>query len=257
MIDMTLTPERIFMTEVVQPATVPAPGEVPVVDAKRRPTRVIQLDFLRGVAILMVLGNHSFNIIHPEDAGFFRPLARLFDLFGWTGVDLFFVLSGFLVGGLLLRELQKYGKLDVGRFIIRRGLKIWPSYYIFLFWLLFQGYRATHSWHAALHPLIPNFLHIQNYVLMPEYHTWTLSLEEHFYLFLPLLLWLLMRRRERRLLHLIPAVYLTIAIACLVMRFLILIVYQYHPGMDAVSYPFQDGCAHVRGSAGLSYLFSS
>ena len=53
--------ESIFMIEAVEPATVPAPGEVPVVDAKRKATRVIQLDFLRGIAILMVLGNHALQ----------------------------------------------------------------------------------------------------------------------------------------------------------------------------------------------------
>jgi len=50
----------------------------------------------------------------------------------WTGVDLFFVLSGFLIGGLLFKELRTKGQLKVGRFIIRRGLKIWPSYFVFL-----------------------------------------------------------------------------------------------------------------------------
>ena len=79
--------------------------------------------------ILLVLGSHSSTLIEISKSGFFRPLANFFERFGWTGVNLFFVLSGFLVGGLLLRELKKYGTLDVKRFIVRRGLKIWPSYY--------------------------------------------------------------------------------------------------------------------------------
>ena len=70
------------------------------------------LDVLRGIAILLVLGRH-FN---------YFPLWRQA---GWIGVDLFFVLSGFLISGLLFQEYKNTGKLDVRRFILRRGLKIW------------------------------------------------------------------------------------------------------------------------------------
>ena len=203
-----------------------------VVKIKRDQKRVIQLDFLRGIAILLVLGDHSVNLIRPEKAGVFRPLATFFDRFGWTGVDLFFVLSGFLIGGLLFREIQKYGQLDVRRFIIRRGLKIWPSYYIFLAWVFLQAFRATHSFHDSIQPLIPNLLHIQNYVYTKQEITWSLSLEEHFYLFLPILLWLMTRKQPNNRLHLIPAVYMTIAATCLVFRLLAQHIYPWHPGMD-------------------------
>src|SRR5262249_49948708 len=77
------------------------------------------LDVLRGIAVSMVL------LVH-------LPLAhgtpRLLSL-GSYGVALFFVLSGFLISGLLYNELQKNGRLDLPRFWIRRGLKIWPSYF--------------------------------------------------------------------------------------------------------------------------------
>src|ERR1700722_19491950 len=89
--------------------------------------RLIQLDVLRGLAILLVLGRHA--IVPREDAGRLAPLAKIWWHIGWTGVDLFFVLSGFLVGGLLLGELRSRGTLDIKRFIIRRGFKIWPAYY--------------------------------------------------------------------------------------------------------------------------------
>jgi len=77
------------------------------------------LDVLRGIAILLVLGRH-FN---------YFPLWRQA---GWIGVDLFIVLSGFLISGLLFQEYKNTGKLDVRRFILRRGLKIWPSYYLLI-----------------------------------------------------------------------------------------------------------------------------
>jgi len=223
------------MSELVHPTTVTSAGNYQAAGvttgAKRESKRIIQLDFLRGVAILLVLGNHASTVIAVEKAGRFRPLAEFYERFGWTGVDLFFVLSGFLVGGLLLRELKKYGALDVRRFIVRRGLKIWPSYYVFLLWLLVQSLRAHHSLQAAVHPLIPNFLHIQNYVYMTQEFTWSLSLEEHFYLFLPLVLWLLTRRRDRNLLHLFPHLWVVIAVGCLLLRFQAQIQHPWHAGM--------------------------
>src|SRR5437763_1037392 len=83
--------------------------------------RIQQLDFLRGVAILLVLVYHW--VFPPSDAGLLRPIMEGIERFGWSGVDLFFVLSGFLIGGLLFKEIQKTGRLDVKRFLIRRGLK--------------------------------------------------------------------------------------------------------------------------------------
>src|SRR6185503_20062984 len=80
--------------------------------------RLRELDFLRGVAILLVLLRHV-------DLSSFTTNA------GWIGVDLFFVLSGFLVSGLLFKEYIKFGNIRVGLFLIRRGFKIYPIYYIF------------------------------------------------------------------------------------------------------------------------------
>src|SRR5580658_8107142 len=95
--------------------------------------RVLSLDVLRGVAILLVIGRHHF--INPRDAGLLFVPAAVWHRYGWTGVDLFFVLSGFLVGGLLLKETLERGELHVPRFLVRREFKIWPSYYVFLIWV--------------------------------------------------------------------------------------------------------------------------
>ena len=184
-----------------------------------------------------MLGSHSSTLIEISKSGIFRPLANFFERFGWTGVNLFFVLSGFLVGGLLLRELKKYGTLDVKRFIVRRGLKIWPSYYVFLAWVIFQSVRAHHSLQQAIRPLIPNFLHIQNYIYVPaQEHTWSLSVEEHFYLLLPLLLWFLTRRRERSLLHHLPVAFGLIAVTSLLLRIQVLWQHPYHTGVPLTYY---------------------
>jgi peptidoglycan/LPS O-acetylase OafA/YrhL len=96
---------------------------------------------------------------------------------GWAGVDVFFVLSGFLVGGLLIKEWRVHGRIDSKRFLIRRGFKIWPQYYFFLVVNLFTGHRGWYE-------LWPAFLNVQNYITRGPAHLWSLGVEEHAYLLL-------------------------------------------------------------------------
>jgi peptidoglycan/LPS O-acetylase OafA/YrhL len=140
------------------------------------------IDFLRGVAILLVLGCHV--VLTPASAGPLRPLAEFWYHVGWAGVDLFFVLSGFLVTGLLFAEYARTGRVDGGRFLVRRGFKIWPAYFCYLAFLAaWLGWQGSHGKGAgAWHALWPNLLHVQNYLGTPRVHTWSLALEEHFYL---------------------------------------------------------------------------
>ncbi len=148
------------------------------------PGREIELDFLRGLAILLVLDFHA--PIHWMSF----PLHLLgFPNFGWAGVDIFFILSGFLVGGLLMREWRTTRSIDHRRFLIRRGFKIWPQYYVFLAVMLLTGHRS-------LHDLTGNLLNVQNYTGgIP--HTWSLAVEEHAYLGLTLALVVAARLRLR------------------------------------------------------------
>lgn len=154
--------------------------------------RLVQLDILRGLAILLVLGRHA--VVKPEDAGVWQPVARVLWTFGWTGVDLFFVLSGFLVGGLLFKELRERGSLDIKRFWIRRGFKIWPSYFIYLCCVtpVVIAYAPFNRWDFkikhGLRQIFPNWVHLQNYFGTPRGQTWSLAVEEHFYLLLPILI---------------------------------------------------------------------
>jgi peptidoglycan/LPS O-acetylase OafA/YrhL len=135
------------------------------------PKREIELDFIRGIAILMVLDFHS-----PREV-LLAPFRWLgFSNFGWSGVDIFFVLSGFLVGGLLVKEWRLRGRIDSKQFLIRRGFKIWPQYYFFILCMLVTGHRSASD-------LWGNLLNIQNYVGGVA-HTWTLAVEEHAYLLL-------------------------------------------------------------------------
>ena len=141
---------------------------------------------------------------HTPKSIFLAPFLWLgFHNFGWAGVDIFFVLSGFLIGGLLVKEWKQYRRIDIRRFLIRRGFKIWPQYYVFLLANLLTGHRT-------LRQLWGNLLNIQNYVGgIP--HTWTLAVEEHAYLLLVALLAFAARieLRTRRL-------FLSVGIACIV-----------------------------------------
>jgi peptidoglycan/LPS O-acetylase OafA/YrhL len=157
-------------------------------------SRVLQLDLLRGVAILLVLFAHSGR--PPEDAGWWGPVVRYLQFLGPTGVDLFFVLSGFLIGGLLYAEIRRTGRLDVRRFLIRRGFRIWPLYFAFLAFVAVRMLLEGEGPAAVARGMMPNLLHLQNYLGSPREHTWSLAVEEHFYLVLPFLLLLLSRRRS-------------------------------------------------------------
>ncbi|PXW29156.1 acyltransferase family protein [Paraburkholderia caballeronis] len=149
--------------------------------------RLVELDFVRGIAILAVMGFHFHTVRtgNPLIEAIEYPLKN----FGREGVNLFFTLSGFLVGGLLLKQYSQSGSIDARRFIVRRMFKIWPAYYALILFHTFVGRhpRDTFLWQ--------NLTHLQNYYGTSIAQTWSLAVEEHFYLFLPALLLLLARWR--------------------------------------------------------------
>jgi peptidoglycan/LPS O-acetylase OafA/YrhL len=156
-----------------------------VATAEKPFRREIELDFVRGIAILLVID------FHDAPLGLLNYPLRLFHLShpGWMGVDIFFVLSGFLVGGLLVKEWKVKGRIDTKNFLIRRIFKIWPQYYFYLFLMLVTGHRSVHE-------LWGNLLNIQNYVGGVA-HTWSLAVEEHAYLLIVVILALASRWKAR------------------------------------------------------------
>jgi len=170
-----------------------------------------KLDILRCVAVLLVMLNHS----GPLSDG----IIPVFNQIGWTGVDLFFVLSGFLISGLLFVEWKRDGRIRVGRFLIRRGFKIYPSFYVYL---LLAGI-AAHLFARHLETTVVRYLHeiffLQNYVVGIWAHTWSLAVEEHFYLLLPIFLLVLG-------IHRIPRAFPIIAAISMVSRWLFLFIPQ-------------------------------
>jgi peptidoglycan/LPS O-acetylase OafA/YrhL len=140
---------------------------------QRETPRKAQLDGLRAFAILPVLYTHFWN----ED-----------NWFGSAGVFLFFVLSGYLITGILLRSRTKL--LALQNFYIRRFLRIGPVYYVTLglAWLInLPGIRRTFLWHVFY---LSNVLFTLKNSWSPRYtaHLWTLSVEEQFYLVWPFLI---------------------------------------------------------------------
>jgi peptidoglycan/LPS O-acetylase OafA/YrhL len=177
-----------------------------------------QLDLLRCAAILGVLVAHT-TIFRPPRRWWDQLVARP----SWTGVDLFFVISGFLISGLLFSEYQKYGRIQFGRFAIRRALKLYPMLYVLVFGVL--GFRLLQSGFHGIRrlaiPAIHDVFFLQSYLPGTYGHFWSIAVEEHFYILLPLMLYVMIRRArsgEENPFQKLPLVFLLVAIFSLVER---------------------------------------
>ncbi len=167
------------------------------------PARIPYLDGLRGLAVLMVVADHFLqNLFYPaaHPGSWYIPFHHLLDL-GWIGVDLFFVLSGFLLGGILLDHRGAPNLFPV--FYLRRAARILPVYFVFLLPLLIVPLTGLGRQIPALGKLvdtgaIPAWtypLFLQNIAMTVQASwgeawiapTWSLAVEEQFYLLLPLL----------------------------------------------------------------------
>ncbi|WP_339772246.1 acyltransferase [uncultured Paraglaciecola sp.] len=135
--------------------------------------RIYYLDVLRALAIMMVFTAHSV-------LSFGAPQSISGLQFGGTGVDLFFLLSGWLIGSQLFAEKSKFNNVDVKRFWIRRWMRTLPAYYVVLLATVAQLVLTKDSFKSPL----PYFAFIQNYdyPLTYFYISWSLSVEEQFYL---------------------------------------------------------------------------
>jgi peptidoglycan/LPS O-acetylase OafA/YrhL len=175
------------------------------------------LDVLRLIAVLLVLGRH-FAHEAVSSSGFLAAWYRG----GWIGVDVFFVLSGFLISGLLFDEQRKRGSVDVGRFLIRRGFKIYPAFWVMIIATLAARYalRGHEEGRGIAMSALAEFLFIQNYIPGLWSITWTLAVEEHFYIGLALLTGLLCRGRAGvpNPFQSIPWIFAGLAVGCLWLR---------------------------------------
>ncbi len=161
------------------------------------------LDVIRLIAATMVVLQHSFadsiSHISPKGSFFYNFLSIFCD--GSAGVSLFFVLSGFLITYLLIKESEKNGKVNVLYFYTRRVLRIWPLYFtvlilVFLVYPLARGFLnvgmeyCTRPWMYFVFlgnfDLIQVFKHCTDVTLLSQNITWSVAIEEQFYLFWPL-----------------------------------------------------------------------
>jgi peptidoglycan/LPS O-acetylase OafA/YrhL len=171
----------------------------------KTPVKVFRgLDTLRALAISLVFLFHYTFFHHP---GWMDPVFR----YGWIGVDLFFVLSGFLISNQLFEAWQKHKKINARVFYLKRAFRILPPYIFIL--LIYIFVPAFHE-REKLAPLWKMFTFTQNFdqniaVYGTFSHAWSLCVEEQFYLLLPLILILIFySKRVQRAGWLIPAVFL-------------------------------------------------
>jgi peptidoglycan/LPS O-acetylase OafA/YrhL len=152
------------------------------------------LDGIRALAIGLVLFSHSVTY------GSFTHLASFGLVAGPAGVAVFFVLSGFLITNILLREEERTGCISLRLFYLRRALRLFPALWLYLLvvsliWL--AGYLPHHPWHS----FVSSLLYVRNLVGRGHEtdHLWSLSIEEQFYLLWPLVLVALPGRNRLRL----------------------------------------------------------
>jgi peptidoglycan/LPS O-acetylase OafA/YrhL len=138
------------------------------------------LDLLRALAIIVVV------IYHAGIFGFALP--NHWHRFGWVGVDLFFVLSGYLIGGQLLAPIERGQNINFPRFFMRRALRILPAYFVIL--AIYFSLPSVREF-PEISPLWKFLISVQNIGLhggTAFSHAWSLAIEDQFYLALPLVL---------------------------------------------------------------------
>ena len=157
--------------------------------------KIPSLDGLRAVSILLVVVSHVANGSDWPNNAFRTVLGN-----GGLGVNVFFVISGFLITTLLLREFSLTGGINLRQFYIRRAFRILPPYYVYLAAIAWLGAAGIFS--LPPHALTRATFFLWDYWPAPDAwyleHMWSLAVEEQFYLVWPLLLvWALHRKRPR------------------------------------------------------------
>jgi peptidoglycan/LPS O-acetylase OafA/YrhL len=168
------------------------------------------LDVIRFIAAFMVVLVHAYEAwcgwygqIGILSNGTYKDLSfggKFVDTFIRNlgiGVDIFFLISGFLITYILLEEKKRFNKISIGKFMIRRALKIWPLYFFLIAITPFLVYwvdSPSPNYFVNL-VFISNFdtIHTQSWTY-PFSHFWSICVEEHFYLIWPFIIYLIPKR---------------------------------------------------------------
>lgn len=194
-------------------AILPSASKISAHETNNLQIRAVGPDVLRSLAILLVMLVHL-----PVEAT--PSLLVGIRTYAWLGVDVFFVLSGFLIGMQLFKEVSRTDHLELRNFYLRRAFRIFPAFFVVLgLYALFPVLQDA----PTMQPLWSFATFTVNFNFDPRVgrafsQAWSLCVEEHFYLVLPLLVMLLHRRaRVGR----IVAMAVAIAIAGMVLRYLL------------------------------------
>ena len=202
------------------------------------PKRYAALDFLRAIAITVVLIHHTSIFDTTSTQG---TSANVIVFAGWAGVDLFFVLSGFLIGGLLFREYKRSGTISMKRFLIRRGFKIYPPFFFYLFVAGLMKWKSIPHVDFIKQTAI-DVLFLNDYLPGTQQHFWSLSVEEHFYILLPLLLLglIAIKPKSGSPFQKIPLILIALTLSALGLRLLNAYTFHYF------QYPYNVFASHLR-----------
>ena len=188
-----------------------------------RPFYFPAIDGLRFLAFLLVFFHHSGRII----GSFF------FIKTGWAGVELFFLLSGFLLTKLLLYEYKQANSIQLYKYFIRRILRIWPLYFLYLLLIIFVSLFLT-KYPLSVPRLIGTIFFYDNILTAGQGfnnnfatgHLWSISLEEQYYLLLPFLIPLLAKQSAKKMKLLI------------IISFILLFILRYLIARKGLGYPY-------------------
>lgn len=161
--------------------------------------RIKSLDGIRGAFIIMVLIAHAFQTT-PEFAANHKILVYYISGFGHLGVRIFFVMSGYLITKLLLKEQEKNGRVNIRDFYIRRMFRIFPTFFLYIFailllkWTILPDIFRDYSLILFAAFYLWNYKHLFIHDTGAEAdkgnwfmgHFWSLSMEEQFYLLWPI-----------------------------------------------------------------------
>ena len=206
-----------------------------------------ELDLLRSVAIALVMLVHFSRRVYilPSDSWLGH-----FASWGWNGVGIFFVLSGFLIGGQIIEETRR-GDFSFKKFYIKRFFRIFPPYYFSLLVVSILFFTSLADTNAVgshtntkilLTDLTYHIFYLQNYISLHSFQSglyWSLAIEEQFYILIPFVLYFFLRYASNW--------FIKVTIALLVAAILIRMAHYtellpYIPGMTtwtpAIRFPF-------------------